>query len=274
VSNIKFLGKKNRLIYPGCLEYLPRLQALTNLMLKKITDDGSKNDNRILINHWLTCFSFDVMGELGYSKSYGCLETGVIHQGIIDMEIAIAAGVIISPLPWLVRIIISIIGTPKYLEGLTNFAATALAERKATPVQRPDVLQYVFDSKHPLSAAEELEDTMLLQLGGSDTTNSTLIFCMYRLAVNRNVQAALRKELESAVNGAYDFHWDLLQGLPLLEAVINETLRMHPPVPGGMPRFTPPDGVKFGDIYIPGNTSVSCPTWSIQMGKYRTFIYL
>ncbi|KAJ5902906.1 hypothetical protein N7495_003434 [Penicillium taxi] len=247
------------------LEYLPQLQVMTNLLARKITEDGRQNKNRVLINHWLTCFSFDVMGELGYSKSYGCLETGIIHQGIIDMEIAIAMGVVISPLPWLVRLITSIIGVPKHLEGLTNFAASSLAERKASPVDKPDVLQYVFDGKVPLSPAEELEDTMLLQLGGSDTANSTLIFAMYHIAASPEIQLALRKETESAVNGSSELNWEILKGLPLLEAVINETLRMHPPVPGGLPRFTPPEGITFGEIYIPGNVSVSSPTWTIQM---------
>lgn len=241
-------------------------------MAEKIKEAGSKNDHRVLINHWLTCFAFDMMGDLGYSKSYGCLETGIIHQGIIDMETAIATAVIVSPLPWLVRILTSIIGIPSHLQGFTNFAATALAERKASTVDKPDVLQYIFDGKVPLTPAEELEDTMLLQIGGSDTTNSTLIFCMYRLAANPEVQASLRQEVEQASNGEGSFEWDTLKSLPLLESVINETLRMHPPVPGGMPRCTPAEGVTFGDIYLPGNTSVSCPTWSIQMGVYIDFL--
>ncbi|KAJ0425150.1 cytochrome P450 [Aspergillus carlsbadensis] len=256
-----------------CLEYLPKLYRLSDLLVTRVTEDATKSTRGVMINHWLTCFSFDMMGELGYNKSYGCLETGVVHRGIIDMETAIATAVIISPLPWLVRILSSIVGVPGHLKGFMNLAIEARAERKAAAsVSKTDVLSQVFDGNVPLSAEEEIEDTMLLQIGGSDTTNSTLIFCVYYIATNPAIQRALREEIQQSSSASHGGHatreevtWEEIKSLPLLEAAINETLRMHPPVPGGMPRMTPPQGAHLGDLYIPGNTTVSCPTWTIQM---------
>ncbi|KAL5339154.1 cytochrome P450 [Aspergillus crustosus] len=45
-----------------------------------------------------------------------------------------------------------------------------------------------------------------------------------------------------------------IQSAPLLNACIFETLRLHPAVPSGLPRKTPPEGVYVGGRYIPGDT--------------------
>lgn len=242
------------------------------MLVKCIIEDGSQNNSIVTINRWLSCFVFDMMGELAYSKSYGCLETGIVHRGIVDMETAITVANIVSALPWFVRIITSIVGVPRHMKGFVDLASSALAERKAAKVETPDVLSYVFNGKVALTPAEEIEDTMLIQIGGSDTTNSTLTFCLYRLATNAEIQTALRHEILSSNEDSTSLAWEVLRELPLLEAVINETLRMHPAVPGGMPRLTPKEGLYLESIYIPGGTTVSCPTWTIQMGEHSLFV--
>jgi cytochrome P450 len=56
--------------------------------------------------------------------------------------------------------------------------------------------------------------------------------------------------------------------MPFLDAVITETLRMHPPVSMGMTRETRvlPSGqpTKIGPYLVPGETMLSVPTWTIQ----------
>jgi len=58
--------------------------------------------------------------------------------------------------------------------------------------------------------------------------------------------------------------WKHIATLPLLDAIIQETLRMHPPVPSGLPRDTPREGMYIDGVFIPPDTHVSCPTWTIQ----------
>ena len=49
----------------------------------------------------------------------------------------------------------------------------------------------------------------------------------------------------------------------LINAVINETLRLHPPAGLSLPRKTPREGLTIGDTYIPGNMTVWCPQYVI-----------
>ncbi|KAJ5741040.1 hypothetical protein N7493_000912 [Penicillium malachiteum] len=246
-----------------CVEYLPKVYQVTDLMIDCITKADGKDERGVLINHWLKCFVFDMVGELGYSKSYGCLDSGKIHQGLLEVENFLAAGVLLAPLPWLVRIISSLPGLPVPMQGLKDFATVSLNERKAAKIDTPDVLSSVFRDKKTLTPEEEIEDTMMLQIAAGDTTLSALTFSMYHLATNPEIQLALRKEIESHADVA-NLAFQAIQNLPLLESVINETLRVHPAVPSGLPRLTPPEGVYIDGTYIPGNTTVSCPTWTIQ----------
>lgn len=64
--------------------------------------------------------------------------------------------------------------------------------------------------------------------------------------------------------GDEDWSYDKVKALPYLEGIINETLRMKPAVPSGTPRVTPKAGLQIDEVYIPGDTNVIVPTYSIQ----------
>ena len=58
-----------------------------------------------------------------------------------------------------------------------------------------------------------------------------------------------------------------LRGLPHLKGIINESLRIHPPVPTGGYRQSPKGGMIIADKYIPGNVTIVSPRHT--MGKRK-----
>lgn len=58
---------------------------------------------------------------------------------------------------------------------------------------------------------------------------------------------------------------DSTQNLPYLFGVIEEGLRMFPPVPAGSPRVSP--GAIVDGYYIPKGTIVSVSTWSVSRSE-------
>jgi cytochrome P450 len=124
-----------------------------------------------------------------------------------------------------------------------------------------------------LSQAEDFEengplDAQLAIVAGSDTVATTMNNICWVLANNPELQKGLHEELDPLwesiqSNIISDTH---LAGKPYLHSIINETLRMYPPVPSGLQRLTPPEGAVIAGKYIPGNMIVTTPTYSLQRG--------
>jgi hypothetical protein len=59
---------------------------------------------------------------------------------------------------------------------------------------------------------------------------------------------------------------------PIMEAVINEGLRLHPAAPASLPRSTPRGGATLANYYIPEDVSqrsVTCTTFDILLTLNR-----
>ena len=93
----------------------------------------------------------------------------------------------------------------------------------------------------------------------SDTITLTLVFAFYELARRPSHQDKLFSDLKNV--GIYDR--TQLQRCAHLNSIINETLRLHPPVPTGGYRQSSPSGMTINDTYIPGNVTIVAPRYSL-----------
>ncbi|XP_078388340.1 cholesterol side-chain cleavage enzyme, mitochondrial-like [Cetorhinus maximus] len=98
-----------------------------------------------------------------------------------------------------------------------------------------------------------------LMAGGVDTTSVTLLWTMYELAKNPNVQENLRSEIIEANQKTEGDPLQMLKSVPLLRAALKETLRLHP-VAVTLQRYTNEDTV-LQNYRIPVGTLV-------QVGLY------
>lgn len=101
-------------------------------------------------------------------------------------------------------------------------------------------------------------DARLIVVAGSDTTATTLTHVFYYLAQNADVLRKLRESLEHVADAESVSHQDV-QNIPYLDGIIQEALRLHPPVPSGVLRVTPAEGLQCCGVFIPGDTTVSIP---------------
>jgi hypothetical protein len=97
----------------------------------------------------------------------------------------------------------------------------------------------------------------------SDTTAATLTNLFFHLATDPIWQTKLQAELDALP----ELSQEQLTKAKLLDALINETLRLHPAVPSGTQRLTPSEGLQIGDRYIPGDVMVCVPTHTLFRGK-------
>lgn len=95
----------------------------------------------------------------------------------------------------------------------------------------------------------------------SGTITPVLTFLIYELALSSSHVQKIREELQLVENIGSDHQ---LRKLPHLNAVIHETMRVHPPVLDGLPRDTPAEGVTIDGRFIPGNVTCLAPFSTIS----------
>lgn len=74
------------------------------------------------------------------------------------------------------------------------------------------------------------DETVNILLAGRDTTACTLTFAVYNLAEKPDVLRRLREEVLDVVGPTRRPTYEDIRNMKYLRAVINETLRLHPPV--------------------------------------------
>ena len=101
-------------------------------------------------------------------------------------------------------------------------------------------------------------DSQAIMIGGTDTIAAALAHCFYYLAKDESLRARLREELATIFGKTIpaEFTQNDASALPLLNSIIDETMRMYNSVCNNGARSTPPEGIIVDGQYIPGNITV------------------
>jgi len=106
---------------------------------------------------------------------------------------------------------------------------------------------------------------------GSETTAISLSAVFYFLVKHPRVYAKLMQELDTAVaDGVVESRpdktvsWPEAQKLTYLDAVIQESFRLHPAPGLILERVVPKQGMQICGEFIPGGTIVGCNAWIVH----------
>ena len=109
----------------------------------------------------------------------------------------------------------------------------------------------------------------------TDAIAATLTYLFYHLASKPEWQDKLRSEIQQikSDNRLTDRNVpdQFLKEAPILNGLINETMRLNPPVPSGVFRKTPPEGVMIGQTFIPGDTNIQMPQYVMSRCESSSF---
>ncbi|KAF3761798.1 cytochrome P450 [Cryphonectria parasitica EP155] len=120
-----------------------------------------------------------------------------------------------------------------------------------------------------LSIQSELWDHVL---AGQETAGLTLTYLTWRMCQRPELQAQLREELltvqpTARVEQGRDRSLPdpkKLDSLPLLHAIVMETMRLHAPIPGPQPREVPYPSAKLGPYTIPGGVRIAAAAHTLH----------
>ena len=109
---------------------------------------------------------------------------------------------------------------------------------------------------------EQIRDEMMtMLLAGHDTTALTLTYAWYLLSEHPSAESTLWAELDSALDGDAPTA-SAARGLEYTERVLNEAMRLYPPV-YTLFRETP-TGVTLGGYRIPAGSGLMLPQWAVH----------
>uniref|UniRef100_A0A915CB69 Cytochrome P450 n=1 Tax=Parascaris univalens TaxID=6257 RepID=A0A915CB69_PARUN len=169
-----------------------------------------------------------------------------------------------------------------FFEGILR---KIVEERRKYPREKdPDFLQLLMDAKDDTEITQRDEELVhdalsngkktvltdieliaqgyLFLVAGYETTASALQFTCYCLASNPQVQDTAYAEVMDVVGHKKTIGYDDLMKMPYVEQVMNESLRMYPPVPRNDRKCK--TNVTVGGIKIEKGTFVYLPTYAIH----------
>ncbi|KAJ5601665.1 hypothetical protein N7510_011199 [Penicillium lagena] len=150
-----------------------------------------------------------------------------------------------------------------------NFAKHIVGKRLENVVGNKDVMAYMIDSHgvpNGLSRREIERLALSLVIAGSDTTSTLLCNVIYRLTQHRDVLQALLTQIQDTASPS-EISFSTVKKMPYLTAVLEECLRMLPPVPNVFPRVVPPEGATICGHFVPGGAVVGVNQLSANMSS-------
>ncbi|KAI1506410.1 cytochrome P450 [Biscogniauxia marginata] len=262
----------------------------------ELVDNSPNRTAHIDCLKWFNYVAFDTIGDLAFGAPFGMLKAGAdiaevrssvdaapVYAPAVEIlnrrgEVSAAIGCLPQLKPyakWLPDPFFS-----KGLAAVESLAGIAIArvkERLENPPEsgRKDLLarlQEGRDDKGEPLGLEELTAEALTQLiAGSDTTSNSSCALLYHAARTPGVLQKMQDELDRAIPNSDTKvpDYEVVRNLPYLEAVINETLRIHSTSGIGLPREIPPEskGIELLGHYFPPGTVMSVPTYTIHHSK-------
>ena len=213
------------------------------------------------------------MGELSFGRSFNALKNAESHFAMDIIHQSLLALGLFSPSTWILRTLIQLPNALNPAMPMIKYSEECVNERKSRDPEEADLMSHLLEGE-PFFDNKKKEDDLLtgearlMITAGSDTTAASLTYVFYRLSEDPTRVQKLRTELkENGIHQAAGLAVQDLQHLPYLNTVINETLRLHPPVPDGVFRDTGAQGLQIGEHYIPGNVTILTPIYSIHRCK-------
>ncbi|RTE83834.1 hypothetical protein BHE90_001594 [Fusarium euwallaceae] len=219
----------------------PIIKSYIDSFIRVLHEECADGKDPLNIEKWLNFLTFDLVGDLAFGESFGCLVEKKynpwvrhIFKGIKDIAYMTNFGRI----PWLAKILK--LFTPKSVFNKwaehKEISSKKVRKRLAMEYDRPDFVDSMVKKTKSAGADitfdELASNAQLIVLAGSETTATLL----------------------SAV---------IVQKLPYMLAILSESLRMFPPVVNGIPRLIGQGGDTIIGHYIPEGTTVDIWHWAV-----------
>ncbi|KAI4178700.1 MAG: hypothetical protein L6R41_008262 [Letrouitia leprolyta] len=240
------------------------LQYVDSLINRLKEHSLPSRDEVIDMVQWLNFTTFDIIGDLSLGESFGNLEHGRYDGwiAVIFAQFKLATLAVSFRFFGLDKVLRAML--PKSaLEKRRQHANTANGKihrrlDQGSDADRNDFMTYVlrYNDEKGMSVLEIEATFRALVVAGSETTATALTGILGNLLQNPETFQKLAREIRRSFSDESEIRAEKVDTLEYLNAVIEEGLRMCPPVALGMPRLVPEGNTTVSGYPLPSGTDV------------------
>lgn len=239
------------------------VRTYVDLFVERLEHREGKSIN---IVEWFNFTTFDIIGDLAFSSSFGSLSSNNYHPWVKGIFGAIRS---ISLRRFLSNYPLAFFVAMRFAHYSILGKITQIRQKSADKAKirhdigedfgngRRDFMSYMLrktrDGNVGMSEPEILSTSPTLVVAGSETTATALSGLFFYLGMYPRVYKMLAEEIRTAFSSADDITMQSTQKLDYLHACINEILRFYPPVTETPARVCP--GAEIDGNYVPAGVS-------------------
>ncbi|KAJ5384673.1 hypothetical protein N7517_002584 [Penicillium concentricum] len=240
------------------------VQSYVDMLVERLKGEISSSRETVDMSQWYNFTTFDIIGDLAFGEPFDCLRESQYHPWVKMVFVSMKVMALSRPLlvyPFLAPIVRMLL--PKRLKKMREdsfaLATNKVHRRLEAKVERPDFMTYIlrYNDDRSMTIREMEANAALLILAGSETTASLLSGFTYYIMTNPSAYRKLVDEIRGSFKSYEDIDFQRVGHLTYLNAALEESLRVYPPVPAIIPRVVPKEGALIDGQFVPENVSVS-----------------
>ncbi|WP_280433434.1 cytochrome P450 [Nocardia brasiliensis] len=237
-------AQARRILNPGFNQAAMRSyhEAMNSVADDLIPEWSAVNDRTVDVHQGMTEATLEVIGRAGFSRRLGLLGPGEVDgsnsRWFVDAlaEVLTWASGQTNDLP-IIGTIRTLLRTPRaraQIAAANQYVDAVIADRQSQTSSGPDdLLGLMLSTPDPetgelLPAQNVREQVLTFLVAGHETTAALLEASLHYLAADPRLQDELRTEVHSRSG----FDYEAVSGMRKIRNLLNEVLRLWPPVPG------------------------------------------
>ncbi|VUC29346.1 unnamed protein product [Clonostachys rosea] len=237
----------------------PIISSYVDLLLQRLKENSDNGKNVLELTSWYNWTTFDIIGDLAFGESFKCLQDGDYHPWVSMIFKRIrfnAVAVSAKRWGWLSKVVHAFLDQSgsQAVGAHARLVEEKVRARAAMETTRPDYYHAMTfqEGDKKFSPAELRDNSSTLIIAGSETTATTLSGVTYLVGKHPEVLHKLVQEVRTTFQHENEITIRSVQSLDYMLAVLNEALRMYPPVPGALQRVMNPNGGFISGHWVPG----------------------
>lgn len=256
-------------------DYEPTVWAYTQELMAQIGKNMGKSTN---VAKLLQFYAFDVMADLAFGNAPDSLKTQMPSRMMEEIEAPVLVFGLFHYVPWVAHFFKLVPFMVSHKAKFDDYLNSLVEDRMRMGDAKRDIFSWFLDAYNKLEIKTDqsqknlIGEAMLIVIAGSGPTAPAVAATLYHLAQDSYLVEKIHDEVTGIRFAIGETSYSQLAGLKLLNAVIDEALRLHPPIRSGPERMSPPEGFHVGDTYIPGNIRLQTPLYPLHRDE-RSFVH-